>query len=482
MLSPGTFGDEFSLESSLGVGVLGELWTATNENGDEVVLRVFRPEFHERRFEKQLRNELHAVQRFAHRHLVYVRAVHHIQGRLVQEVEKVQGLSAREVITANELNWVLVLHILEQVALGLADAHDQNLTHGHLSLDKILVRFDGNVVISDLGLQKAFSWMASQADIEDILFGDDAGPHRNYRLAEDDARGFGRLAWEMLSRGRQVPEPLRARDFEALELGLPDALVQLLVSVRSPEPPSSRTFHRALQKLGNGLGFKEPVEPLAGYMTWLMSQDGRKQFEPKLHTTRPTDEGHLITLAKSLPSEPAGSDPFEELTPYGPPADLESTDTGASSQTELTQIGDLEATVAGAPLDYHSTARTAPSYRRPSQVRVAPSDAEKTVATRAKRDSDQTATGPMVASGTRNPVAQRSTVEKDSAPPTERRRWTSPLTRRSTQDLVQQPSKRAQRHTKTQVELEPTWFDYLLPGAAIFLLAAVAVVAAARFL
>ena len=372
----GVFGD-FCLDGLLGRGVLGEVWRATHESGDDVVLRIFRPEFVQRKFEKQLREQLRQVQEFAHPNIVYVRAVHHIDGHLVQEMERVHGLSVRELARRNPLTWMAVLNILRPVATGLAAAHETGLSHGHLSQDKVLVRFDGRVVLSDIGLQKAFSFMAQQADLDEILFGEGTAS-TNYRLAEGDAVAFGRLAWELLSSGREFGPPSHV-DYRRLGLDLPDRFIEVLVGASSPNPPRISAVRDTLEEIGKPW-FPDPVDANAEWMQFILSEEGRRDFKSKLHTTRPSpaEKDHLITLARS---EADGADPFEASTPHvevrTDPSTTQPLPTPDAAQTQADDPP-TEVDEQAPPPRFQELAKTVPETWRPSSVRVERADAEKT--------------------------------------------------------------------------------------------------------
>lgn len=216
----------FVAERVLGEGTFGVVWQAHDDTGQQVALKILRPEV------------AHTVERVKRREMEVLRRVHgeghnpHVVRVLTDEplshgaltvipFELIAGQSLKDVLSRER---VLDVHearrIAVELARGLAAIHKAEGVHRDIKPDNIRLRVDGTVVILDLGIAKAL-WetntmtAAGQAPMTPLyaapeqLCGEEVGP-------STDVYSLGLVLHELLTGavplgGRSLPELIVAR-------------------------------------------------------------------------------------------------------------------------------------------------------------------------------------------------------------------------------------------------------------------------------
>src|ERR1017187_2302441 len=155
-LSPGTRLGPYEVISPLGAGGMGEVYRARDTRlGREVAVKVLPPEFvrdPERmsRFEREAR----AASTLSDPHIVAVYDVGREGETSFIVSELMEGGDLRSVIDAGALPLRKTLDLAEQVASGLASAHEKGIVHRDLKPENILLTGGGLAKIADFGLAK----------------------------------------------------------------------------------------------------------------------------------------------------------------------------------------------------------------------------------------------------------------------------------------------------------------------------------------
>jgi serine/threonine protein kinase len=131
----------YKLLSPLGAGGMGEVWKACDKRVDRFVAIKFSAAEFSDRFEREAR----AIAALNHPNICHLYDV----GPNYLVMEYVEGAPVSPPGDLRKL-----LHIVAQVADGLAAAHSAGIIHCDLKPDNILITRDGRVKILDFGLAK----------------------------------------------------------------------------------------------------------------------------------------------------------------------------------------------------------------------------------------------------------------------------------------------------------------------------------------
>jgi len=224
-------GGRYRLARLLATDPLGTLWNAQDADTDSpVTIRMLDP---------VLATDLAVVLRFVrlvgrsegvrHRNLVQILA-HHSGRSAVDELVVMEPLDGTTLAGAlaggGKIDRGEALAILAGIARGLATAHREGLSHGHLTTDHVVVTSDAEVKVIDLGIAGI-----ETGSVERESDAGAADPAQDVRaLAILAARLLG---GELVLLTGTPPAPSGAR-----WTGLPDDLARLLQ--RALGPPSSR--------------------------------------------------------------------------------------------------------------------------------------------------------------------------------------------------------------------------------------------------
>lgn len=146
----------YEIIGKLGAGGMGAVYRARDTRlGRDVAIKILSPEAAtnpelKRRFE----NEARAASALNHPNIVAIYDVgfEHDQSYIVSEL--VEGRSMRALMHEGTLTLNQMLHLVIQVADGLAAAHEAGIVHRDLKPENIMVSRDGRAKILDFGLAK----------------------------------------------------------------------------------------------------------------------------------------------------------------------------------------------------------------------------------------------------------------------------------------------------------------------------------------
>ena len=288
--SPGDLVDgRYRIEAELGRGGIGIVYRAHAKGLERpVAIKVLKPDMAARRQTvARFAREARASSRIDHPNVVrvfdfgfaaegfYYLVMELLEGRALSELLDDHGrLSSRR-----------ALHLLGQVASGMARAHELGVVHRDLKPANIMVdRRDGDhVTLVDFGLSKTESgWSGAQMTSEGDLLGtpDYMAPEQWLGQLVDaraDVYAFGVMAYEMLSgvlpfHGKthvvvmqshlsDPPVPLEERGLTDLAPGLDELVLHCLQKKPSERPDDMRAVKRALDRMGRASAIDPETDP-----------------------------------------------------------------------------------------------------------------------------------------------------------------------------------------------------------------------------
>jgi len=155
-LEPGQTLSHYRLIEEIGKGGMGVVWRAEDPNlRRQVALKVLPPDLvedPERR--RRLVHEARAAAAINHPHIATVHEVGEADGLVFLAMEYVEGSTLRALLEERALSVGEALRLANEVAEGLAAAHDVRVIHRDLKPENVMVRPDGHVTILDFGLAK----------------------------------------------------------------------------------------------------------------------------------------------------------------------------------------------------------------------------------------------------------------------------------------------------------------------------------------
>lgn len=162
----------------------------------------------------------------------------------------------------------LVIYIFMSAAAALdgalrekgPDGEPLGLAHGHLCPENLLISYEGQVKVSDLGLA--------------------AGLEGRRPLAGDDLRALGGMLWRALS-GRRQPEGGQASQVSSLNPQAASALEEICRRALAGESESGGAYGQAgrLWKDLAALDGRERAGEMAGFMAELFAEDMEREAE-----------------------------------------------------------------------------------------------------------------------------------------------------------------------------------------------------------
>jgi Tol biopolymer transport system component len=164
VISPGTRLGPYEILATLGAGGMGEVYRARDTRlGREVAVKVISPAIagnaeQLRRFEREARS----ASALSDPHIVTVFDVGEQDGIHYFASELVEGGDLRSRLEDGRLPVRKAIEIAEQIASGLASAHEKGITHRDLKPENILLTKAGLAKIADFGLAK----LAETPDVE----------------------------------------------------------------------------------------------------------------------------------------------------------------------------------------------------------------------------------------------------------------------------------------------------------------------------
>jgi eukaryotic-like serine/threonine-protein kinase len=155
-LSPGSRLGPFEIVSLLGAGGMGEVYRARDTRlGREVAIKVL-PEVFSRDPERRRRfeGEARSASAVSDPHIVTVFDVDEESGVHYFACELVDGSNLRRLLDEGALSVRKALDLAEQIASGLASAHEKGIVHRDLKPENILLTRSGLAKIADFGLAR----------------------------------------------------------------------------------------------------------------------------------------------------------------------------------------------------------------------------------------------------------------------------------------------------------------------------------------
>ena len=150
---------KYRLVKVIGRGGMGEVWEGTlaGEHGFERRVAIKRMiGAHPEGFEQRFLDEARIAARLHHANIVSVLDFGVEDGAPFQVLELIDGIDALRLYErAAPLPLDIALHLCIEVAHGLASAHAQHIVHRDVSLENVLVSWEGDVKLSDFGVAKA---------------------------------------------------------------------------------------------------------------------------------------------------------------------------------------------------------------------------------------------------------------------------------------------------------------------------------------
>src|SRR5262249_38157170 len=244
------FAGRYRLEERIGQGGMGTVWRATQlALAREVALKLILPtatdDLH---YRQMFMAEAHVSGRLVHPNIVPV-VDYGEEGEilwLVHQSTRATDLARVLARTPHGLPVPLAAYITTEVLYALQCAHENLVIHRDIKPSNVLVSHDGNVLLTDFGIAKAFSGTPSISTVikgspgymaPEVLRGEQAVP-------ASDLFAVGALLWELVS-GATV-----------CEQGRPEREQIYFNPLRTPVPPLASVgvaapdgFERVLQGL-----------------------------------------------------------------------------------------------------------------------------------------------------------------------------------------------------------------------------------------
>lgn len=158
-LRPGqVLANRYRLEAVVGSGGMGRVYRAHDRVlGETIAIKVLRPELVELEGSAgdRLRDELRMTRRVTHRNVVRTHDIGESDGVPFLTMEFVKGASLAEVIRKRgALPVPAVLSVARQLMRALVAAHEQQVVHGDIKPQNLLVGVGGVVKVTDFGIAR----------------------------------------------------------------------------------------------------------------------------------------------------------------------------------------------------------------------------------------------------------------------------------------------------------------------------------------
>jgi serine/threonine protein kinase len=253
----------YEILSPLGAGGMGEVYRARDTRLErEVAIKVLPTDFAKdadrlRRFEQEAR----ATSALNHPNILTVYDIGNYENAPFIVAELLEGEELREQLNEGALPVRTAIEYAQQIAGGLAAAHEKGITHRDLKPENLFVTKDGRIKILDFGLAKlkvakvafgAGSEIATQRALTDpgaIMGTVGYMSPEQVRGHDSDHRSdifsFGAILYEMLSGRRAFQHETMAETMTAILKEEPDDFVGTNTRVH---PALERIVQRCLEK------------------------------------------------------------------------------------------------------------------------------------------------------------------------------------------------------------------------------------------
>ena len=146
---------QFKVESLLGHGGMGEVYSATDRMGRKVALKVLAPRFvRDRQHVTRFLQEARAVLALNHPNIVTVYDIGEADGIYYIASELIEGETLRSALSRDAFDPARSIEVAIQVCTALAAAHDKGIVHRDIKPENVMLRGDGYVKVLDFGIAK----------------------------------------------------------------------------------------------------------------------------------------------------------------------------------------------------------------------------------------------------------------------------------------------------------------------------------------
>ena len=153
-LTPGLRIGRFTTIECLGVGGMGEVWSAHDSSLDRMVaLKFFFPGTLLDLSDQHITREARAASALNHPNIVTIHEIVHSENMAAMVMELVDGTALRH-LTGKPLPGSEFFRIGLQIAGALTAAHSGGIIHGDIKPENILLRRDGHIKVLDFGLAR----------------------------------------------------------------------------------------------------------------------------------------------------------------------------------------------------------------------------------------------------------------------------------------------------------------------------------------
>jgi eukaryotic-like serine/threonine-protein kinase len=146
----------YEILHELGRGAIGVVYAARDwSTGEVVALKTIDPALFDTpyaNFAESVLKDARSARRLKHRNIVKMHDAGEAGGTAYVAMELLEGESLRKVLDGGPLSIARVMQIVDEIACGLAYAHEQGVVHRGLKPSNITVLHSGGVKITDFGI------------------------------------------------------------------------------------------------------------------------------------------------------------------------------------------------------------------------------------------------------------------------------------------------------------------------------------------
>jgi tetratricopeptide (TPR) repeat protein len=146
----------YLLGERLGAGAMGVVYAARDpELARRVALKLLHPRGPLEELRARLLREAQTMARLSHPNVVTIYDVGVADDELYVAMELIEGTTLRAWLAERPRPWRVVLGLFLEAGRGLAAAHAAGIVHRDFKPENVLVRADGQAVVTDFGLARA---------------------------------------------------------------------------------------------------------------------------------------------------------------------------------------------------------------------------------------------------------------------------------------------------------------------------------------
>jgi len=242
-------GERFEILAELGVGPHGVVYKAQDrQQHDLVMLKLLKPEVlaDAARFER-LKRSVQKLRALGHPNLLGVLDFGEAEGLPYLAMEFVRAMSLRHVIEhSRRMPIVAGLRLAQQLGAGLATAHNEQIVHGGIKPENVLVESRGNVRLMDFALAAPVraGFVGTFPGIEYLAPEQLTGQEGSL---QSDLYAYGAVLYELFTRrvpwSGESPNDIQLKQLEedvalpsTLNPDIPPALEQILLRCLAKAP------------------------------------------------------------------------------------------------------------------------------------------------------------------------------------------------------------------------------------------------------